>query len=64
MPEKQLSHHESTMLFLNGLQNELAKARTVDKEQRAKSDNREMPPPQIRRSQKPKNEGEGENAAM
>jgi hypothetical protein len=55
MADKELSHQESALLFINNLQNELAKANLSAEGHRSQKSPQEMPPPQqIRRLQNPK----------
>jgi len=56
MTEKELSHHESALQFINNLQRELAKTNSSTTAQRSDSEARDMAPPQIRRLQKSKAE--------
>jgi hypothetical protein len=63
MPDQELSHQESALLFIHNLQNELAKTNSIAQRQHSQAEPKKMPPPpppppqeQIRRLQNPKAE--------
>jgi len=63
MPEKEMSHQESALLFINNLQNELAKESSTAQGQCSQTDSTKMPPPQqIRRLQNPRGETQSEHS--
>lgn len=64
MSDKELSHQDSALLFINSLQNELAKTKAAAQSQRNQADPLKMPLPsqQIRRLQNPRGESQSEHS--
>jgi hypothetical protein len=62
MAERELSHQESALLFINNLQEELAKANLSAPGHCSQEKSQKMPPPQqIRRLQNPRADSQGEH---
>jgi hypothetical protein len=62
MADKELSHQESALLFINSLQSELAKANLSAQGQK---NQQQMPPPQqIRRIQNPRGDPQSEHRSQ
>jgi hypothetical protein len=65
MADKELSHQESVLLFINSLQDELAKTNSSAQDHRYQKSSQEMPPPQqIRRLQNPRGDPQGEHRSQ
>jgi hypothetical protein len=62
MSDKELSHQDSALLFINSLQNELAKTKAAAHSQQYQAEPLKMPPPsqQIRHLQNPRGESQSE----
>jgi hypothetical protein len=60
MSDKEMSHQDSALLFINGLQNELAKTKAAAHSQRYQAE--PAPSQQIRRLQNPRGESESEHS--
>ena len=63
MPDKELSHQDSTLLFIRNLQNELAKTTPTGQSKHSEQDLAKMPPPQNGRSQNSKAESQSEHTS-
>ena len=62
MPDKELSHQDSALLFIKNLQNELAKTNSSAQGQGSQAKPQKMPPPpQSRRSQNQQGESQSEH---
>jgi hypothetical protein len=65
MADKELSHQESALLFINSLQSELAKANLSAQGHGSQKNQQQMPPPQqIRRFQNPRGDPQSEHRSQ
>jgi hypothetical protein len=65
MADRELSHQESALLFINSLQNELAKTNLSAQGHRSQKSPQEMPPSQqIRRLQNPRGDPDSEHRSQ